>query len=273
LGDQIRDAFGFDGGEIKLYYDDSMMDDEMRVCDLGDIGDAPIVVKVKDPQPRAAPPEMPPAAPLTDGKVKVWFDGLGRTFAYTAGMRICDLEPEIRAWRSVPAARGLRFLRTDGVDEEDLDRYALLGSVDWSSADLRAEIDDSPPIDDGSSARVEPPPGRARVSFVAPPEPAEPVIQIEYHFLEPDPDGPEGDSHFQLTLASTATVADAKERIAKKYPMTSRNDVSLLFHGKLLKDGCRLNRLRIGNKEVVVTVNKNSDFLINTAMALQKLPA
>jgi hypothetical protein len=99
---------------------------------------------------------------VTDGEVKVWFDLISRTFTYTADMRICDLEPEIRAWRSVSAGQSrLRFLKTDGLDEEGIDGNALLASVDWSSADLRVEIDYSPRPESGAP----PVRGRPPVAF------------------------------------------------------------------------------------------------------------
>jgi hypothetical protein len=165
LGDQIRGGFGFDGGEIRFYFEDSMMDDEMRVYDLGDIGDTPIEVKVRNARPRAAPPAIPPAAPFAEGEVRVWFDGISRTFHYAGDTRICDLEPEIRAWRSVPARQPLRFLKSGGLNEAGIDGNVLLCSVDWSAGDLTAKVDDSPPPKSGPATGPMPVRDRPLVEF------------------------------------------------------------------------------------------------------------
>jgi hypothetical protein len=162
LGGQVQEAFGLEGGTVTFYYEDSLLDDEMRIRDLELPDDGVIDVRVKDARRRTA-----------------------------TG------------------------------------------------------------------------PGVAKPAV----KPAGPV---KYNFFLPTVDSAREDQRFVVELPGAAIVLDAKAAIARQLGVVA-DDVSLLFLGKLLQDGFVMGGLRIGEKEVVVTVDAMDDFFIETARGMKAL--
>jgi hypothetical protein len=253
LTDQLGEAFGFEGGEITFHAGNLELDSEMRICDMGDLNDLVIEIEVTNARPRSNTRTAAVGSPgdrVLAGKVTVWDENLSRPFKYTSEMRISDLEPQIREWRGIPPEQGLYFQKVTDDYDEPIDRSALLVSVDWSAAALK--------ISDEVSARDD----CGDPEFVS-----EAVVQINYHFRAPDDRSVEHDECFILQLPSTATARSTKQQLAKRWPGRA---ISLLYLGKVLPDTAKMNRLRIGDNEVIVVVNETSDSWIATAKALNR---
>jgi hypothetical protein len=75
-------------------------------------------------------------------------------------------------------------------------------------------------------------------------------------------------TELRMSFPPGATIRDAKVRIAGRCDVPP-GDVTLLFSGKLLKDGFILNRLRIGDQKITVRLPDTSELLCLTARALR----
>jgi hypothetical protein len=73
--------------------------------------------------------------------------------------------------------------------------------------------------------------------------------------------------NFKERFAPTATVKDAKIKVAGRLGLPQYDAVTLFFAGKPLRDAWVLNRLRIGDKPVVVVFKDYDEILIVTARA------
>jgi hypothetical protein len=72
-----------------------------------------------------------------------------------------------------------------------------------------------------------------------------------------------------LYFAQGQTVGDAKVRLAADFELPGPEYVTLLFLGKQLKDSFKLERLRLGNKPIIVSLRDIAEILIVTARAFR----
>jgi hypothetical protein len=72
-----------------------------------------------------------------------------------------------------------------------------------------------------------------------------------------------------LYFAQGQTVGDAKVRLAAYFELPGPEYVTLLFLGKQLKDSFKLERLRLGERPIIVSLRDTADILLVTARALR----
>jgi hypothetical protein len=72
---------------------------------------------------------------------------------------------------------------------------------------------------------------------------------------------------FQIELLAGATVLDARKAVAQRCGV-QYDDIGLLFLGKLLKDEFILERMRIGEKVITVTVNDKRTVILKTRLTV-----
>jgi hypothetical protein len=79
------------------------------------------------------------------------------------------------------------------------------------------------------------------------------------------------DREFKLGFAPGQTVLDAKKKIVETYSVDSVEDVTLLFAGKVLRDGFVLDRLRIGTQWVVVHIRDTMKLLLFSTQVMRPM--
>jgi hypothetical protein len=91
---------------------------------------------------------------------------------------------------------------------------------------------------------------------------AAPIDSVEYAFVVADTD-----VAFRLSFARGQTVLDARKAVQTRFDIEELADIGLLFGGKALRDNFVLDRLRVGTKQLTVTIRDRRPILLLTAVS------
>jgi hypothetical protein len=91
--------------------------------------------------------------------------------------------------------------------------------------------------------------------------------KVQYTFVNA-----ETNEEFVLEFSPGETVSDAREQLQQRYNLPTKDDVTLLFAGKALRDGFVLDRLNIGGNKVVVHIKDRTKVLLYSAVGRNVTP-
>jgi hypothetical protein len=89
---------------------------------------------------------------------------------------------------------------------------------------------------------------------------AAPIDAVDYFFIVAD-----SEEAFPLRFTRGQKVLDARKAIQNRFSIAELADIELLFGGKALRDAFVLDRLRIGTKQITVTIRDRRSVLLLTA--------
>jgi hypothetical protein len=194
-------------------------------------------------------------------KFKVGPDATGRD--------ILDLA--IRYWQ--PQVIDLELAVTD-LDEETSTLVALetkLGTLELSypktlAICLPGTADPAPVATSNRNSTMRRNSRRVSVRLAGTQNPAASApVEVEYSFLvQPKA------TALLIGFGPTATIKDAKARVAERLGFPGPDYVTLFFAGKALKETFVLNRLRLGKQSITVYVRDTAELQIVTARAMRE---
>jgi hypothetical protein len=186
------------------------------------------------------------------------------SYEFLSTATLDDVEKEIRKVRKVDERETLAFFITDLATGDDFYQAGSLPIGELvrppkSVLSLRPPEPGEVPVSMGVSPAADLDAMDITVSSVRPVQ----QPPKTYRFVIPVQK-----KEFELELPVGATVRDARAAVGQKCH-SSLDDITLLFLGKTLKDQFVLDRMRIGNKQITVSVKDARTVILKTVLAHQ----
>jgi hypothetical protein len=209
--------------------------------------------------------EAAPAAPVVY-QIMVNISGLPQTlkFSATPDTPVEAAEPEVKKRFACGPERAVQFQMvnedTGEVEaispdtpfaETERDRWFLSAQTVNAQPQILVAEPDPPEEQGGAIVSIG---GGSVVMSNAP------IEAVDYSFIVAG-----SGIAFQLRFTRGQTVLDARKAIQSRFNVEELADIGLLFGGKALRDAFVLDRLRIGTKQITVTIRDRRSVLLVTA--------
>jgi hypothetical protein len=279
---------------IMIYFGRSECDDDMNIEDVEYATQLPVFLKPAPcPGPAlrapatAAPPVPTSRAPPTTARPAPTAGGVENMYSV---MLSTSVIPRVRKFRLGPDATGKDILDTaikywelqkidlelavTDLDEETSTLVPLetkLGGLDLSYPRTLAvctagTADPAPVAISRRNSTIRRDSRRPSVYLSGAPKPEAPAPgEAEYSFLVQ-----QKVTTLVIAFGPTATVKDAKPKVAERLRLPGPDYVTLFFAGKALKETFVLSRLRLGKQSITVYVRETAELMLITARAMRE---